>query len=121
MNMPAELSEKYSGTIFACAEISGPAEYFEEEPARYFSSRSFAPLGKVHTFANPLPDHEFADYLKVGQNTPSTPLYEREFEGLKRQLSERNPLPELSEACPHRGRELPRRHTAELALYLLLS
>ena len=31
----------------------------------------------------------------MGQNTPSTPLYEREFEGLKRQLSERNPLPEF--------------------------
>jgi hypothetical protein len=89
----AELSEKYSGTIFACAEISGPAEYFEEEPARHFSSRSFALLGKVHTFANLLPDREFTAYIKVGQNTPSTPLYEREFEGLKRQLSERNTLP----------------------------
>jgi hypothetical protein len=91
----AELSEKYSGTIFACAEISGPAEYFEDEPSRYFASRSFAPLGKVHTFANPLPYHEFTAYIKVVQNTPSTPLYEREFEGLKRQLSERNPLPEF--------------------------
>jgi len=79
----AELSETYSGAIFACAEISGPAAHFEEEPARHFSSRSFAPLGKVHTFANPLPDYKFADYLKVGQNTPSTPLYELAFEALK--------------------------------------
>jgi hypothetical protein len=70
----AELSEKYSGTIFACAEISGPAEYFEDEPARHFSSRSLAPLGKVHTFANPLPYHEFTASITVGQNTPSTPL-----------------------------------------------
>jgi hypothetical protein len=62
----AELSEKYSRTIFACAEISGPAEYFEDEPSRYFASRSFAPLGKVHTFANPLPYHEFTAYIKVG-------------------------------------------------------
>jgi hypothetical protein len=91
----ADLSERYSGTIFACAEISSPAEHFEEEPARYFSSRSFAPLGKVHTFANLLPDYEFADYLKVGQNTPSTPLYEREFEGIKRQLSAHNSLPDF--------------------------
>jgi len=95
----AELSETYSGAIFACAEISGPAAHFEEEPARHFSSRSFAPLGKVHTFANPLPDYKFADYFKVGQNTPSTPLYEREFEGLKRQLSERNPLPDFLESA----------------------
>ncbi len=93
----ADLSEKYSGTIFACAEISGPAEYFEEEPARHFSSRSFAPLGEVRTFADPLPDHKFVDYLKVGQNTPSTPLYEREFEGIKRQLSEHNLLPDFLE------------------------
>ncbi len=51
----------------------------------------------MHTFANPLPDREFTAYVKVGQNTPSTPLYEREFEGLKRQLSEDNPLPDFLE------------------------
>ena len=67
----------------------------EGQRREHFSSRSFAPLGKVCAFANPLADHEFAAYVKVGQSTPSTPLYEREFGGLKSQLSERNPLPDF--------------------------
>lgn len=89
------LADKYSGTIFACAEITRPSEYQEQEYESHFSGRSFAPLGRVHIFDQPLPAAEFTEFVKIGQGTPNTPLYERPFEGIKRKLAVQNRLPEF--------------------------
>ncbi|CAN5894360.1 hypothetical protein BH18ACT11_BH18ACT11_14130 [soil metagenome] len=91
----AASSDKYSGTIFACAEISAPPGYEGQEVERHFAGRSFAPLGRVQVFDNPLPADQFVEFVKIGQGTANTPLYERQFEGIKRQLSEHNALPTL--------------------------
>lgn len=89
----AASSDRYSGTIFACAEISAPPGYEGQEVERHFAGRSFAPLGRVHIFEDPLPADQFVEYAKIGQGTANTALYERQFEGIKRQLRERNALP----------------------------
>lgn len=82
----AKQAELYAGCIFACGEVSGPTEYYDDEVERHFSNRHFAPIGRVHEFGEPLQADRFAEFVKIGQATPNTPLYEPQFEGLKGQL-----------------------------------
>ena len=90
----AELSGRYSGTIFGCAQVSGSTEYlekeFEEEP--HFKGRFFAPLRPVRIFERPLPQDEFSRYVRIGQNV-NTPLYGASFVGIRGLLARRNVLP----------------------------
>ncbi len=91
-----KLSDKFSGSILACAEVTGPSAYHDDEDLeRHFSSRSFAPLGRVRVFERPLPSDEFVGLVKIGQGTPNTPLYEEQFNGIKRLLSKHNDLPDF--------------------------
>ena len=85
-------AEKYSGTIFACSPVSGASEYFAKEPEYHFDSRTFAPINQVHIFENPVSSDNFANLIKIGQNT-LTPIYRREFDSLKLLLSQQNNLP----------------------------
>lgn len=87
-------SEKYSGTIFGCAEILGATEYLKDDGIeRHYSGRFFVPLGQVFIFDHPLHADEFADFVRIEQSTSNTPLYEQQFEGIKRRISERSTLP----------------------------
>lgn len=89
-------SEKYSGTIFGCAEISGAAEYYaDDDVERHYSGRSSVPLGQVHIFDRPLPAEELADFLRIEQSTPNTPLYSEQFDGIKQRLARHNQLPDF--------------------------
>lgn len=88
----ADYSSLYSGAIFGCSSVSGATEYYKKQLG-HFDSRCFAPLGQVHIFDYPLSSDRFADFVKIGQNT-TTPLYKRQFEGIKQLLSEQNTLPE---------------------------
>lgn len=90
----AERSSRYSGTIFGCAEISGPTEYFEREAEEspHFKGRLFAPIRHIHIFANPLPAAEFAEVVKIGQGAV-TPLHGKQFDDIKRLLAKQNELP----------------------------
>jgi hypothetical protein len=89
----AAQAQRYSGHIFGCGEVTGPTEYEENEGDAHFSTKFFAPLGRVHIFEHPLPAERFANFVKITQSTPNTPLYEEQFEGIKRQFSENNSLP----------------------------
>jgi hypothetical protein len=88
-----EQSSQYAGTIFGCAEVSGVAEYSQSE-LYHFGSRFFAPIDRFHVFEHPLSSEEFADYVKIGQNT-TTPLYGQQFDGIKKLLAVRNRLPDF--------------------------
>jgi len=88
------LAKFYSGTIFGCAQISGSAIEALEGENGHFKGRIFAPLGKVHIFNQPLSAKRFSEFVKIGQNT-ITPLYNREFEGIRQLLAEENRLPEF--------------------------
>jgi hypothetical protein len=97
------LADRYSGTIFGCAEISGPTEYFEKEIAEaYFKSRFSAPLERVHIFEHPIPYEEFAHCVRIGQNV-TTPLYKDSFDSIKRLLGRRNILPSYLDDAGPRG------------------
>lgn len=93
----AELSDRYSGSILACAEVSAPSEYLHLKGDLHYSSRSFAPLGRVHLFEHPLSADDLKQFVKIGQGTANTPLYERQFEGIKRKLAACNTLPDFLE------------------------
>jgi hypothetical protein len=86
-------ADLYSGSIFACALVSGSTQIFEKQK-KHFISRLFAPLKEVHIFENPLPQELFADCVKIGLNT-ITPLYQREFTGIKRHLGKQNKIPQF--------------------------
>lgn len=90
----ADLAKSYSGTIFGCAEVFARTKYSPLEGDLHFSTKFFAPLGQVHLFEHPLPAEDFAEYVKIGQSTQNTPLYDTQFEGIKARLAERNDLPD---------------------------
>lgn len=87
------IAEFYSGKIFACASIAGAIERFSGQN-KHFVSPHFAPLKEVYVFDEPLPQDAFADYIRIGRST-ITPLYKREFNGIKKLLSARNDLPAI--------------------------
>lgn len=88
-----EKAELYGGSVFACASVAGVTELFEKRE-KHFVSRLFAPLKEVHIFESPLRQEAFADYVKIGRST-ITPLFKKEFNGIKKLLSEENDLPNL--------------------------
>jgi len=85
------LAEKYSGSIFGFAVISGrPVRYHDED--KHFKGTIYAPLGEV--FISPNPVFDFGDIIRIGQNT-TTPVFGREFEKLKERTALHNQLPEI--------------------------
>jgi hypothetical protein len=85
------LAEKYAGSIFGFAVISGrPIRYHDED--KHFKGTIYAPLGEVYIFPNPVFD--FGDIIRIGQNT-TTPVFGQEFEKLKGRIALHNQLPEI--------------------------
>lgn len=84
-------ADLYSGSIFACALISGETKLLEKQEQHFISSL-FAPLQTVHIFDQPLSQEIFADCVKIGLST-ITPLYKKEFNGIKKLLSKQNQIP----------------------------
>lgn len=85
------IAESYAGKIFACGSVAGAIERLPKRDKRFISPH-FAPLKAVYVFGEPLPQELFADYVKIGRST-ITPLYKREFNGIKKLLSAPNALP----------------------------
>lgn len=91
-----ELADRYSGTIFSCAEVAGPSEYLEDEDElNHFRGRIFVPLAKVHIFNRPLSAEQFEDFVKINRQGTITFLKKQDFEGIKQQLSKNNQLPDF--------------------------
>ena len=86
-------AEFYSGTIFACAEVSGATEYSDSDLC-HFNHKFFAPLGEADVFDNPLTYEEFTEYITISQGT-ITVVYGKQFEGLRSLLSSQNILPDF--------------------------
>jgi hypothetical protein len=82
---------RYAGSIFAVAQIVGPAAYEGLVPG-HFKSVIFAEPGERTVFAKPLPAAEFKEYVRIGQST-ITPLYGSQIEGLRSLLATNNHLP----------------------------
>ncbi|MDO8140840.1 MAG: tetratricopeptide repeat protein [Candidatus Brocadiales bacterium] len=93
----SDLANRYSGTIFGCAEVSGSPEYYEqkEETKQHYKSRIFAPLKGYYIFNTPVKSGVFTKFLKISRQGTITILGEKEFEGIKQLLSECNKLPEF--------------------------
>jgi len=87
-------ANKYSGSIFGCAEASGSTEYFGEEQVGHFKSRFSVPLSRVHVFERPLTYAELADSVRIGQGA-TTRLQGTQFESIKRLLVSGNHLPDF--------------------------
>lgn len=87
------IAESYAGKIFACASVAGATERLQRRN-KHFISPHFAPLKEIFVFDEPLAQDAFADYVKIGRST-ITPLYKREFGGIKKLLSARNGLPDF--------------------------
>lgn len=94
----AVFAKEYGGTIFACAEITGPAIY--ERPAgkaSHFRGRSFAPFRKVVRFTPPL--EEFAAAVTIKRGVALTPVEGQHFDTLKDLLKQQQRLPPFFEAA----------------------
>ena len=85
-------AELYGGKIFACAAVAGPVERFEGHK-KHFVRPHFARLDDVCVFDSPLAQSRFADHVKIGRTT-ITPLFKREFAGIKKLLAGENRIPD---------------------------
>ncbi len=88
-----EAAEFYSGTIFACAEVSGLTEYSDSELC-HFNHKFFAPLGEVDVFDKPLAYEKFTESITISQRT-ITLIYGQQFDRLRSFLSSPNILPDF--------------------------
>lgn len=86
-------AERFSGKIFACANVAGSVERFSKNK-KHFVSPHFAPINDVFVFDSPLSQSAFAGCVKIGRST-ITPLFKRELTGIKKLLSSGNELPEF--------------------------
>ena len=86
-----ENASLYAGSIFACATVAGATRLFERRE-KHFVSRLFAPLKEVYVLGQPLRQEAFNDYVKIGLST-ITPLYKKEFNGIKKLVSKQNDSP----------------------------
>jgi hypothetical protein len=94
-----KLANLYSGTLFGYATVSGKPQLAYDEN-KHFKGVIYAPLDSFQVFSNPLPAEEFADVLKIGQNT-TTPMYSEQFESIKNKLRIKNKLlPNLENTRP---------------------
>jgi hypothetical protein len=98
------LAESYAGKIFACAVAAGPVERVEGH-GKHFVSPHFVPLRDVFIFDSPSPQQSFADCVKIGRST-ITPLFGREFTGIKRLLARDNALPDYLRKAAFRSNAL---------------
>lgn len=90
-----ETADLYSGKIFGCATVSGATQLFGKQK-KHFVSRLFAPLEEVRIFKKPLQHELFTDFVKIGLST-ITPLYKKEFTGIRKLLSKESGMPNLLE------------------------
>jgi hypothetical protein len=92
-----QLSQIWTGKIFAVGEVSGrPQRAFDEN--KHFKGTIYAPLTSIVVFERPVSSDEFKSFLKIGQNT-ITPVYGNQFNELKKLLSERNKIPTILESA----------------------
>jgi hypothetical protein len=91
--MADELANVYSGTIFACADISD-SSFYGMGIYPHFKSKVFAPLNSVDVFKNPIPLDEFRDFIKI-RNGAITPLFGEAFNNLIKVINAKNSLPKV--------------------------
>lgn len=93
-----KLIDRYGGTIFACAEVTGPSEYLQREDgernASHFRGRVFVPNHRVHVFEVPLGGEHLKQQVTLSTGGTITPLLGEDFEGVKQALAKNNVLPE---------------------------
>jgi len=99
-----ERANLYSGTIFACAKVSGATEYLGNDFC-HFKHSFFAPLGEVYLFKKPLNYEKFTEYITISQGT-ITLIYGKQFEGLRSLFSNQNRLPNFLKNAQLRDRYL---------------
>ena len=97
-----EQAERFAGSIFACAEVSGrPSVASDPEGYQHFRSTIFAPLGKVHVFGVPVPSEDFSAAVTLSTGGTLTPVHGHALNALKAKLAEANELPAfLRQAVP---------------------
>lgn len=88
-----ELANIYSGTIFACADISD-SSYYGIGIYPHFKSKVFAPLNSVNVFKNPIPLEDFKDFIII-RNGSITPIFGEAFNELIKVISAKNFLPKF--------------------------
>lgn len=94
----AELAGAYSGTIFACGMVGGPAKHLPGvDDSHHFRGAVFAEMADVHAFGCPLRHDDFSDVVRIKRQGTITPLDRQEFDGLKERLSAHNELPAFLE------------------------
>jgi hypothetical protein len=90
------LAQAYGGSIFAASRVTGPsyAQTRAERPDSHFRGLIFAPIDTPIRFESPVFDSQFGGYLALSTGGTTTPLYSDAFDGLIRDISESNEVPE---------------------------
>lgn len=98
----ADQAERFAGSIFACAEVSGrPSIEADPEGYQHFRSTIYAPLGTMHLFDVPVPSEDFSAAVTLSTGGTLTPVHGQALNALKATLAEANELPAfLRDAVP---------------------
>ena len=98
-------ADRYSGTVFGCAEASGSAEYLGDQGGQ-FRTPFFVPLGRAHIFERPLSYDIFRDIVQISQG-PIKRLHKPQFALIKELLASQNELPRFLQDADAAETEFP--------------
>lgn len=93
-----EIHSQYGGKIFAIGRICGAPEYIEPENfidnVSHCRSRVYASVDNIVELEHPIDISDFHDYINISRGGSVTPLFDEEFDRLRKDICHKNPVPE---------------------------
>ena len=89
-----QLYNNYGGKIFAVAQVIGPAEVFADGSSDvHWGSRLYSDMGKIWLLKQPIDISEFRECVTISNRGAITPVFDKEYRGLKKLILEKNQDP----------------------------
>ena len=93
-----EIHSKYGGKIFAIGRVCGGPEYVESDDVidniLHWRARTYAEIDNIQILRNPIDISAFRDYIMISRGSAITPLFDHEFDRLRKDIGKDNHVPE---------------------------
>lgn len=94
LNKGKQLHKQFGGKIFAVAKVISPIEEdTDDDRSIHWKTRMYANLGSIWLLNEPIDISLFRQYVTISNRGAITPVYGKEYQGLQRLISEKNPNP----------------------------
>ncbi len=92
-----DIHSRYGGKIFAVGRVSGAPEYVQPDSFTdglfHWKSRNYSEIDNIKVLDKPIDISEFREYIYISRGGSVTPLFDNEFDRLRKDISRNNQLP----------------------------